>query len=321
MCVKITWKKQISTAKTRNDYCKMCSGHRQQSRSNHCVKRLSTLDVPVVSQFETTCTCITNGKSCTMKLMLIYNILADNVELERTGLLLIQRLAIKSYHIRSWGKKLYCSAAHRFWKKHLFSDSIIIHKEDDSSVNTDYKFDDWSIFKTWTKWNTSSSSQIDKDTDVKIKDGCFRVVYVTAETFFNDSGAPSVMFSQLLQGGNRTDSNRWSALNRKLEIIQYIYIYTTHTHIYDLFRSAFKHTFPFCQNCTCPIMALTATATQNVKNEIISILRDQVLIFLLSTKKTFIIQFRNLSFNVDYKVHVNHIHKIHDYSFFFKHCR
>lgn len=88
MCVKITWKKQISTAKTRNDYCKMCSGHRQQSRSNHCVKRLSTLDVPVVSQFETTCTCITNGKSCTMKLMLIYNILADNVELELTGLLL-----------------------------------------------------------------------------------------------------------------------------------------------------------------------------------------------------------------------------------------
>lgn len=50
------------------------------------------------------------------------------------------------------------------------------------------------------------SSQIDKDIDVKIKDGCFRVVYVTRETCFNDSGAPSVMFSQWRK--HRTDSNR-----------------------------------------------------------------------------------------------------------------
>ena len=53
----------------RNAYCKMCSviRHRQQSRSNHCVIRLSKLDVPVVSLFETKRTCITNSKSCTMK--------------------------------------------------------------------------------------------------------------------------------------------------------------------------------------------------------------------------------------------------------------
>lgn len=88
MCENYLEKADFYCQDCRNAYCKMCSGHRQQSRSNHCVTWLSTLDVPVVSQFETTRTCITNSKSCTMKIMLIYIIIADNVELELTGLLL-----------------------------------------------------------------------------------------------------------------------------------------------------------------------------------------------------------------------------------------
>ena len=45
------------------------------------------------------------------------------------------------------------------------------------------------------------SGQMDKDTDSKVKEGEFKVVYVTPEKFFDDNGAASALFSNMLFGG------------------------------------------------------------------------------------------------------------------------
>ena len=47
--------------------------------------------------------------------------------------------------------------------------------------------------------------------------------------------------------------------------------------IASLIRPAFKHTIPFCQECPCSVMALTATATPDVQKELISSLNNPVL--------------------------------------------
>uniref|UniRef100_A0A1X7V333 Uncharacterized protein n=1 Tax=Amphimedon queenslandica TaxID=400682 RepID=A0A1X7V333_AMPQE len=39
---------------------------------------------------------------------------------------------------------------------------------------------------------------------------------------------------------------------------------------------ASKYTIPFCQQCPCSVMALTATATPDVKKELISSLNNPV---------------------------------------------
>ncbi len=45
------------------------------------------------------------------------------------------------------------------------------------------------------------SSQIDKEVDKKIRNGLFQIIYTTPEKFFNSSGSPSKMFSDLIDMG------------------------------------------------------------------------------------------------------------------------
>ena len=45
------------------------------------------------------------------------------------------------------------------------------------------------------------SGQMDKDTDSKVREGEFKVVYITPEKFFDDNGAASASFSNMLFEG------------------------------------------------------------------------------------------------------------------------
>ena len=189
--------------------------------------------------------------------MLIYIILADNVELELTGLLL-KHYGLTTF--KDWQLKAIISVLEGrnclvvqptgsgksicFQIPSLYTRKMTVVLTPTISLMTDQclKLEQNGIPATFL-----GSSQSDKNIDVKIKDGCFRVVYVTPETFFNESGVPSVMFSKLLQGGLigliAIDEVH---LIESWKSFRYIYIYTTYTHIYDFFLDLHSSIhFPF----------------------------------------------------------------------------
>uniref|UniRef100_A0A1X7U995 DNA 3'-5' helicase n=1 Tax=Amphimedon queenslandica TaxID=400682 RepID=A0A1X7U995_AMPQE len=91
-----------------------------------------------------------------------------------------------------------------------------------------------------------------------IKDNCFKIYYVTPEKFFNESGEPSYLFAHMFACGQIA--------------IDEVHLLRS----WESFRPAFKYTIPFCQQCPCSVMALTATATPDVKKELISSLNNPV---------------------------------------------
>ena len=129
------------------------------------------------------------------------------------------------------------------------------------------------------KQDFSHLCQIDKETDAKILSGNFRVVYTTPEKFFDDRGNPSHPFRDLIMhsqvGLIAVDEvhliDSWKSF-------RYIIIYALTVLILPyIFRPVFGHIFEFCQSASCSIMALTATATPAIKQEIIQHLNQPIL--------------------------------------------
>ena len=86
------------------------------------------------------------------------------------------------------------------------------------------------------------SSQMDKDVDVKIKDGCFKVIYVTPEKFFNDSGEPSHLFAHMFACGHiglvAIDEvhliRSWESFRYGYRSYIYMYIHIVHQSLFYL---------------------------------------------------------------------------------------